>query len=203
MSKIYYIPQQIHRAEITIANSRFIGTAGFSETAEQARAFISTVRQEMNDATHNVYAFRAGYGNSIIEGMSDDGEPSGTSGPPTLAVLRGFDIGDVVVVITRYFGGTLLGTGGLVRAYSECARSVLSTLPLERKIERKTVGIEMPYPLYQSIKRLIEQFEGINLKEIFEANVMLTGEFPVDVIPSLITEIVEISSGSVEPLILD
>jgi putative IMPACT (imprinted ancient) family translation regulator len=79
----------------------------------------------MPNASHHVYAFRVGHGNSIIEGMSDDGEPTGTAGPPVLAVLRGTQIGDIIVIVTRYFGGTKLGTGGLVRAYPEAAQIAL------------------------------------------------------------------------------
>ena len=94
-----------------------------STTVKEAKAFLAAVRAEMPDANHHVYAYRVGFGNSVIEGMSDDGEPSGTSGPPVLAVLRGSGIGDVIVVVTRYFGGTKLGTGGLVRAYSDAARA--------------------------------------------------------------------------------
>ncbi len=97
-------------------------------TVDEAKAFLAAVRAEMPDANHHVYAYRVGFGNSVIEGMSDDGEPSGTSGPPVLAVLRGSGIGDVIVVVTRYFGGTKLGTGGLVRAYSEGARAGLESL---------------------------------------------------------------------------
>ncbi len=115
----YPIPAETARVEIRVVNSRFIATIGEARSAEEARAFIDGVRGEFHDATHNVYAFRAGYGASVTEGMSDDGEPPGTAGRPALAVLRGADLGDVVLVVTRYFGGTKLGTGGLVRAYTE------------------------------------------------------------------------------------
>jgi uncharacterized YigZ family protein len=114
----YLIPAGTVRVETEVSRSRFIATLGMAETAEAARAFIAGVRAEMPDASHHVYAFRVGYGASVIEGLSDDGEPSGTSGPPIMAVLRGAPVGDVVLVVTRYFGGTKLGTGGLVRALS-------------------------------------------------------------------------------------
>src|SRR5512134_2891681 len=113
---IYHrIPAGQHRTDIVVVNSRFITTIAPAAMPEDAKRFIASIRAEMPDASHHVYAFRAGYGNSVIEGMSDDGEPSGTAGPPTLAVLRGAGIGDIVLVTTRYFGGTKLGTGGLVR----------------------------------------------------------------------------------------
>ncbi len=121
----YPIPAKTVRVETRVVNSRFIATIGQAQTVEEARAFIDALRQEFADATHNVYAFRVGYGASVTEGMSDDGEPSGTAGRPALAVLRGADLGDVVLVITRYFGGTKLGTGGLVRAYTHSAQEAL------------------------------------------------------------------------------
>src|SRR5688572_19497440 len=118
MATRYPIPAETTRVEIRVVNSRFIATIAEARTAEDAHAFIAAIRAEFANASHNVYAFRAGYGASVIEGMSDDGEPSGTAGRPALSVLRGADLGDVVLVITRYFGGTKLGTGGLVRAYT-------------------------------------------------------------------------------------
>src|SRR5688572_27285209 len=100
----YHIPAGTQRSEIVVVNSRFITTIGCVQSTEAVKAFLDQTRSEMPDASHHVYAFRVGYGNSITEGMSDDGEPSGTAGPPVLAVLRGADIGDVIVVVTRYFG---------------------------------------------------------------------------------------------------
>ncbi len=91
----YLIPAGQQRTEILVVNSRFFTSIGYAPTVvDAAKAFISSIRAEMPDANHHVYAFRVGYGNSIIEGVSDDGEPTGTSGPPVLAVLRGRDIGD-------------------------------------------------------------------------------------------------------------
>ena len=125
------IPTEKPRLTLEVSNSRFITTVSYVDSVNSARGFLAAVRDEMPDANHHVYAYRIGYGNSVIEGMSDDGEPSGTAGPPVLAVLRGTNIGDVIVIVTRYFGGTKLGTGGLVRAYSEAARLGLSSLKTE------------------------------------------------------------------------
>jgi uncharacterized YigZ family protein len=124
----YPIPGETTRVEILVVNSRFIATIAEARTVEEARGFIDRMRHEFHDATHNVYAFRAGYGGSVTEGMSDDGEPPGTAGRPALAVLRGADLGDVALVITRYFGGTKLERG-LVRAAQEAAQAALEALP--------------------------------------------------------------------------
>ena len=144
MSDGYLIPTQTHRVTTAVSNSRFVTTIGHVTSADEAKAFLASVRTEMPDANHHVYAYRVGFDNSVIEGMSDDGEPSGTSGPPVLAVLRGSGIGDVIVVVTRYFGGTKLGTSGLVRAYGDGARAGLELPPTERKIEKRLLVSTFP-----------------------------------------------------------
>ena len=199
----YQIPVGTHRIELPVSNSRFIATVGHAESVDAAKQFLASVREEMPDASHHVYAFRVGYGNSVTEGMSDDGEPSGTAGPPVLSVLRGTQIGDVVIVVTRYFGGTKLGTGGLVRAYSQAARDALSTLPVEEKIEKQLVGIECPYPLYEQIKRLIIQHEGMLDDEQFTTQVAILATFRVERLPQFADDLRELSAGQVEPVVMD
>jgi uncharacterized YigZ family protein len=203
MTRGYLIPAETHRVSMMVSNSRFLATAAYAPTVDEAKAQLAAVRAEMPDATHHVYAYRVGYGNSVIEGMSDAGEPSGTSGPPTLAAVRGSDIGDIIVIVTRYFGGTLLGTGGLVRAYGDAARLVLSTLKTERKIERTLVGIALPYPYYQPVRRLIDQHEGSIDEETFGGDVTILASFPSDQVSPFSAATIELTNGSVEPVILD
>ncbi len=202
MSDGYPIPAQTHRVETAVSNSRFFTTINRVETVAEARAFLAAVRAEMPDANHHVYAYRVGFGNSVIEGMSDDGEPSGTSGPPVLAVLRGSGIGDVIVVVTRYFGGTKLGTGGLVRAYGDAARAGLETLPTERKIEKRVLGIEIPYHYFDRVKRLITQHGGAVDEETFAADVTILASFPVDSVEGFSAALIELTNGTVEALLL-
>lgn len=202
MAQAYRIPIETQRTEILVVNSRFITTIAKAVTVDEARRFLAEMRATMPDASHHVYAFRVGYGNSVIEGMSDAGEPSGTAGPPTLAVLRGTDIGDIIVVVTRYFGGTKLGTGGLVRAYSEATRTGLAALRTEIKTEKKILGIECPYSLYEQIKRLIEQHDGAIDDETFTADVTILATFPVDRITNFTDELTELTAGRVKPLVL-
>jgi uncharacterized YigZ family protein len=113
----YPVPLKEIRRELIVVNSRFVATLAPVMSVEEAKAFIARIRGEFSDASHNVPAYLVGGGDSLIEHCSDDGEPSGTAGRPALAVLKGSGLGDVAVVVTRYFGGTKLGTGGLVRAY--------------------------------------------------------------------------------------
>ncbi|HEU5088248.1 MAG TPA: YigZ family protein, partial [Roseiflexaceae bacterium] len=114
-----------------------------------------------------------GHGATTTLGMSDDGEPSGTAGRPVLAIVRGSGLGDVVVVVTRYFGGTLLGTGGLVRAYGDAARAVLELVVREEKVERETLRFTIEYAQFDSARRLVEQYGGTIDDEQFAAAVTL------------------------------
>ena len=199
----YRIPEKRHRIETKVARSRFIATVDRVNTVEDARAFIAGIRAEMPDASHHVYAYRVGYGNSITEGMSDDGEPTGTSGPPTLSVLRGYDLGDVGLVTTRYFGGTKLGTGGLVRAYSEAAHVALNSLPTIEKIDKSIVGIELPYRLYEITRKLVHEHGGTIDDEIFAADVTMIVTFPTVTLPAFTQALQDASAGKVMPIPMD
>ena len=122
MSEAYIVPAREAEYEFTEKRSRFIGHIFKVESAEQAQEVLAKMRKKYWDATHNVYAYVLHDG---TERFSDDGEPSGTSGMPTLTVLRGAKVQNVLCVTTRYFGGTLLGTGGLVKAYPQAAKGAL------------------------------------------------------------------------------
>lgn len=199
----YRIPTVTQRIEIEVIKSRFIATAGFVPSVDAAKAFLADIRAEMPDANHHVYAFRVGFGNSVNEGLSDDGEPSGTSGPPIMAVVRGAGIGDIIVVVTRYFGGTKLGTGGLVRAYSDAAREVLRDLPTALKIEKVLLGIELPYPLYELTLRLIEEHGGTVEDATFAGDVTVMARFPVKVLEAFSAALRDLSAGRVTPIELE
>lgn len=198
----YRIPAQTLRLETVVVNSRFIATVGRAASAADARAFVQAVRAEMPDATHHVYAFKVGYGGSVTEGMSDDGEPSGTAGPPVLAVLRGADLGDVVIVITRYFGGTRLGTGGLVRAYGGAAKEALAALPVELKIPRRQIGISLAYPFYERLKLLLAAHHAAIDGEEFDAEVTVYATLPADQVEPLSRALRELTAGRAAPILL-
>ena len=203
MSEGYRVPASPARAEIEISRSRFIASLGRTETAEIARTFIQAVRVEFADASHHVYAFRAGFPPAVTEGMSDDGEPTGTAGPPVLAVVRGSGAGDLTVVVTRYFGGTKLGTGGLVRAYTEAAQAVLAAAEYEVKRDYTTLGIEAPYSLFELVRRAVEGCAGTLLDQVFAESVTLMIRIERDRVAELTTVLRELSAGSVVPLVLD
>jgi uncharacterized YigZ family protein len=189
------IPAGPARTEIRASNSRFIASAAPAATVEAARAFIADVRAEMPDASHHVYAYIIGHGATTTLSMTDDGEPPGTAGRPVMAVLRGSGLGDVVLVITRYFGGTLLGTGGLVRAYGDAAKAVLAILPRAEKIERRELSITLPYAAYEPARRLIIAHAGSMLEETFAAHVTLRVSLPVVEAATFIAELKELTAG--------
>ncbi len=180
MTSRYPIPAGRARAELLVVNSRFVATAGPAPGVEAAKAFIAAIRQELPGASHHCYAFLVGHGSSVTAGMSDDGEPAGTAGRPMLAVLRGSGLGDVVVVVTRYFGGTLLGTGGLVRAYGDAVKAVLAVLPRGERIPARRLTAWIGYEAYGAARRALEQAGAMITGEEFGVEVRLEVEVPVD-----------------------
>jgi uncharacterized YigZ family protein len=195
MSEPNYIPAERARAEIRVVNSRFIADAAPAATVEEARAFIAAIRAEMPDAAHHVYAYIIGHGATTTLGMSDDGEPPGTAGRPVMAVLKGSGLGDVALVVTRYFGGTLLGTGGLVRAYGDAAKAALAALPRAEKIERRTLEIGLPYAAYEQGRRLLTAHAGSVLDEAFAADVTVWARLPLAEVEGFTRAIGELTAG--------
>jgi len=197
------IPAKQTRTEIRVANSRFIASAAPAFSVDEAKLFIAKIKQEFNDANHNVPIFIIGHGASVTAHSSDDREPSGTAGRPALAVLSGSGLGDVVVVITRYFGGTKLGTGGLVRAYSAAMRAVLDDLPLAVKIPAYTVAINLPYHYFERVRRLVEAHGGIHYNEVFGVAVTITCIFAVGEFTVFQTYLQELSHGTLAAIITE
>ena len=158
---------------------------------------IARVRAAFSDATHHVFAYVVGHGATEIWGISDDGEPAGTAGRPALAVLRGSGLGDVCVVVTRYFGGTLLGTGGLVRAYGDAVRAVLAELPRREKVALCTITLTMPYTLFEPL-RLLATAQGATVEEQdFGVDVTLRLRVAADRSDGLAAAVAEQSAGRV------
>ena len=181
--------------ELRFKNSRFIGCVGQATSVEEAKAFIAVVRDRYPDASHHCYAFAAGYGATVTHGMSDDGEPSGTAGRPMLAVVQGADIGDVVVVATRYFGGTKLGTGGLVKAYTETAQAALASVPVERKVETELLSINLGYDSYAPCRKRIEELGGLVEREAFETSVVLQVRAEIKIVDDMRRALADMTAG--------
>ena len=168
----YLVPAGVHRVEQELQKSRFVTTAAPAPTAEEARAFIARVREEFADATHNCWAYVAGPPGSTAQvGMSDDGEPHGTAGRPMLNALLHGPVGEVAVVVTRYFGGTLLGKGGLVRAYTGCVQQALESLPTLERVSKTRLAIELEYPSVDGLRRMLPAHEAQIVSEEYAATV--------------------------------
>jgi uncharacterized YigZ family protein len=191
------LPLEAARAELTVSNSRFLASLAPAQTVEEARAFIQGIRAEFPDATHHVPAFIIGWGNSTTEYCSDDGEPSGTSGRPLLAVLRGSGLGDVVVVVTRWFGGSLLGTGGLVKAYSEAGRRVLALVRRAALVETARLELDLPYPLFDRFRIMAAECGAAIVEEGFAEAVHLACDLPLEAREAFEARLGELSAGSV------
>lgn len=203
MSAPYLIPAGESRIELLVKNSRFIGRAGHTPGVKAAKAFIEQVKTEEPNHSHAVYAFAVGHGATVTHGMSDAGEPAGTAGRPALAVVKGSGLGDVTVVIIRYFGGAKLGTGGLVKAYTEAAQLALAQLPTTEKVERQSVRVIVAYPFYEQVKRLAELHQGQIDDEAFAADVTIRLTFTVDDLPLFESALADATGGQVRPETLE
>ena len=167
--------------EENIKGSRFLSEIFPCNSQSDARELIKTQKAKYADATHVVHAFIIGQ-NAEIMGMSDDGEPSGTAGRPALDVLKGSGCTNFILTITRWFGGTLLGTGGLVKAYSGGAKGVLTAASsaglFEELVEKTAFQIKTDYSLLKKLQNCLASYKISNYKEEFLAEVTLSGEIP-------------------------
>ena len=195
----YAIPAATVHVVDVIDRSRFLTTLGPADSIDAARNFIERVSAEYSDANHNCYAFLVGPpGSSARIGMSDDGEPHGTAGSPMLNVLLHCGLGDVVAVVTRYFGGIKLGRGGLVRAYSGCLQHALDECRSVQRVTWERLTVSIDYPLLETVKRIYPEFEAKLLGEEFTDRVSLTLKLPLDRVEELKQVLVDRSKGKAE-----
>ena len=195
---MYRIPAERHRIEETIKRSRFIATVAHAPTEEAAKAFISDIKNEFPDATHNCWAYVAGpSGDTARVGMSDDGEVHGTAGRPILTVLLHSEIGEIVAVVTRYFGGTKLGTGGLVRAYTGSVKNALAELKTREKRDVIELTVVLDYSRLTAVRQKIESFDSRIVDESYDADVSLRIELPRDNEDSLVRALIDLTGGTI------
>jgi uncharacterized YigZ family protein len=199
----YTVPLNEIRREQTTLNSRFIATLAPVFSNDEARAFLARIKKEFADASHNVPAYIIGGGNTVTEYFSDDGEPSGTAGKPVLAVLRGGGFGDVAVVVTRYFGGTLLGTGGLVKAYTESTQLVVNAVRRGRRVPVYVAMVAIPYHLLERVRLLVTRQGGGVLDEDYAADITMTVQFPIDAFEAFQNELRELSAGKLKAEVIE
>ena len=179
MSTRYPVPASTHVAERVIDRSRFIATVGRAASADEASAFVRAVGAEYADATHNCWAFVAGApGSTSHVGMSDDGEPHGTAGRPMLTVLLHSGLGEVAAVVTRYYGGIKLGTGGLARAYGGTLQDALATLPRAERMTMVRLEVAVDYGAINAVQLLLPAHEGVVDRVDYDADVRYTIALP-------------------------
>ena len=177
----YITITQNETAEITEKKSKFIADLYYVENAEQVEEKIIEIKKKYYDARHHCIAYRYVQGNQVIEKSSDDGEPSGTAGAPMLNILQKNNLCNILVIVTRYFGGILLGTGGLVRAYSEATQKAIEQSKLVTKIKGIEAEVKLDYSNLESFKYFcrnnnvkivnVEYLEDVVLKIEMENNV--------------------------------
>jgi uncharacterized YigZ family protein len=182
--------------EETILRSRFITTVAHTPTVEAARDFISKISAEFSDASHNCWAYVIGSPGSTGQvGMSDDGEPHGTAGRPMLTVLLHSGVGDLCAVVTRYFGGTLLGKGGLVKAYSGGVQLALESLPTIERVPKTRLEIVTDYSAITLFKRMLPDFEVETLGEEFSADATFRVQLPTERVEVFTEAITSLTNG--------
>lgn len=191
----YFVPSGFGEAEFIEKRSRFIGRVWRADTEEEALAHIAEIREKHWDATHNVYAYIIKDGGAMR--YSDDGEPQGTSGMPVLGVFRSAEIFNVCCVVTRYFGGVLLGAGGLVRAYSHTAALALDSAGISVMRLWKEVKIDCPYPYFERVKGEIAAFDGAVGNTIYGAQVVVEALLPASRAEDFNARVIDMTAGTV------
>lgn len=175
----YEVPNGTHSAEIEVKKSRFIAWAFHAESRDKAMQYLAECKTQYPDARHHCWAYLIGDPRQpITAAMSDDGEPSGTAGKPILNVLQHKNVGDIMLVVVRYFGGIKLGAGGLVRAYSGAAQNVMSELPTKTHVALTEYLVEGNFDLEQSLRHWLESNSGTVVDVEYSSSVVLRVALP-------------------------
>ena len=190
------------QTEIIIRRSRFLTHCAHTPGMEAARAFVEQIRTKHADATHNCWAFVAGApGHSGQVGFSDDGEPHGTAGRPMLQVLLHCGVGEITMVVTRWFGGVKLGTGGLVRAYTDATKAAIEAADVVTVSVCVDIILEVPYSLYEQLCRIAEAAGAKLAESDFAENVLLTFRMLDGTQPPFLEKLTELTRGQSEIIV--
>ena len=192
----YFIPAATVSTETEVKKSRFITTITPAASKEDVSHFFNTIRDQHPGANHNCFAYIIGNPKSPIDiGCSDDGEPSGTAGKPMLSVLQHNRIGDVTVMVSRFFGGTKLGTGGLVRAYSTAVKVTVEQVALDPFVNSCCVELTLPFHLESTIRHLLMKSDVAVTQAQYLENVLLEITAPTAILDTLQQQIRAVSKG--------
>ena len=193
------IPKHYASCEENIKGSRFLSELFLISSQAEVREKIKAQKQKYADATHVCHAFICGK-NAEIMGMSDDGEPGGTAGRPMLDVLKGSGATNLLVTVTRWFGGTLLGTGGLVHAYGNGVKNVLAQAEFEELVEKSDFSLCVDYQQYQIIKKIFEDFTLYEVSEDFGEAITIKGKIAATDSESFGKTIFDATNGKILPI---
>ena len=195
----YYVPTGQAQAELVEKRSRFIGQVFAVEDEVQARLCIEAVKKKHYDARHNCWCYRLhGAG---TERYSDDGEPQGTAGQPMLSVFQREGVENVCCVVTRYFGGVLLGAGGLVRAYTQAAKAALDAAGISVVRPWLEVAVPCPYALFERVKLEVSAHGGVLEETEYAADVTVRALLPTDKLNSFTEKLAELGAGGMAPTV--
>ena len=194
-----FVPLKPAQAEVVEKRSRFIGSIVPAASEEEARAHIDAVKKLHRDARHNCWCYRLESG---VERYSDDGEPQGTAGVPMLGVFQKAGVTNLCCVVTRYFGGVLLGAGGLVRAYSQTARDAMDAAGVGKMQPWSRLSLSAPYPLLEQLKLLCTQCSGTVEDIQYADQVTLSLLFPSEQVNAFTVLVAELTAGGVQPQVV-
>ena len=195
----YPIPATSHRSQIEVERSRFITSIEPAASTVDALAFVARIKQEFPDANHNCWAYLIGPPCSSDKlGLSDDGEPHGAAGKPILTVLQHSGIGDIVVVVTRYFGGIELGKGGMVKAYTQAVQSGIELLQLGENIDWRQLRIVIDYAYLAGLENLLPKHETEITDRQFSERVTLELKVPAERLGMLQKTLRDLTAGTIE-----
>ena len=194
----YFTPSQTQHFELEIKRSRFISSIATVESKAHAKNFIQSLREQYPDANHHCWAMIAGQPDDVYQqDQSDDGEPKGTAGKPMLNVLQHSGLGNIVVVVTRYFGGIKLGAGGLVRAYTQCVSEALKTLETSECFILDKIRIELPYSLLDSLEHWLKETNIEIGERVFTDSIQLILLVPIAEKNELIVKLDQLGQGKI------
>lgn len=192
-----FVPAAPASAELIIKGSRFLSEVFIIQNQAEVRTIIKEQKNKYSDATHVCHAFISGK-NAEVMGMSDDGEPGGTAGRPMLDVIKGRSVTNILVTVTRWFGGTLLGTGGLVHAYGDSVKQVLDKLELVELIEKSSFSFKCDYAQYQVLKKLMQNYKLYDVTEDFGSVITVSGQIAVRLADDFKERIFDSTNGQVQ-----
>ena len=177
--------------------SKFIGSASHVQDEQEAKMNLEKIKKKYHDATHNCWAYRVGQGDKIIGLSNDDGEPSGSAGAPMLSVIEGAELTNLIVIVTRYFGGTKLGVGGLIRAYGGCVKLLVENASINEETITVDVTLLVDYPQLSNVLRVASRFKAEVRQDHEDGKALVTVSVRLSEVDQFSSDVVDATGGGV------